>query len=203
MASEDVLIQAAQRAHEVLPPAVAKVIAYTLDRVRGFAHTDWPLAPELAEAVLSMSDSRIPTDTVTDGNAAPDRYALIEMLNEADLGGETSEKDMGAVFWRIEGNYNREGGGPGSRFEGKLLTEWQACWARMHLIPAIVDHLISAGVLRGQPTVTARQFDAAANLLAFSLYRLDEASDKDRELLRALLGVLGLSVMEGDDRAPH
>lgn len=71
-----------------------------------------------------------------------------------------------------------------------------------HEVEAIVDALISAGMVRGhEPTVTARQFDAAANFLAYSLHGLDMASCEDRERLRALLGVLGLTVVDGDVRA--
>jgi hypothetical protein len=65
MASSDdeVLTQAAGRAPEVLPPAIAKVVAYSLDRVRGFMHTDWPLAPEVVAEVLAMPN-RAPAPAV-------------------------------------------------------------------------------------------------------------------------------------------
>jgi hypothetical protein len=35
-------------------------------------------------------------------------------------------QDIADALWRIEGNYNREGSGPGSRFEGLTLERAQA-----------------------------------------------------------------------------
>jgi hypothetical protein len=80
---------------------------------------------------------------------AVDRAALIALLLDG-LNGELSEEGMGDVFWHIEGNYHREGSGPGSRFEDMMLTTVQARWARSHLVEAAVDCLIAAGVVCGR-----------------------------------------------------
>jgi len=38
------------------------------------------------------------------------------------------ERALADGLARIERNYEREGSGPGSRFEGKLLEDVQAAW---------------------------------------------------------------------------
>lgn len=49
---------------------------------------------------------------------------------------EDLKKSLAEALWRIEGNYNREGSGPGSRFEGKTLDTAQAEYA----IRAVREH---------------------------------------------------------------
>jgi hypothetical protein len=93
---------------------------------------------------------------------APDREALIALLN--GLNGELSEEGMGDAFWRIEGNYQREGSGPGSPFEGMMLTTVQARWARSHLIEAAVDRLIAAGMVAQPPSDLAAFHQRALGL---------------------------------------
>lgn len=49
---------------------------------------------------------------------------------------ESLIKDLAEALWRIEGNYNREGSGPGSRFEGKTLDRAMAEYA----VKAVREH---------------------------------------------------------------
>ena len=51
--------------------------------------------------------------------------------------------EISDMLWRIAGNYDREGSGPGSRFEGKLLEDVQAT--------AIVRMLRQGGFLGPDP----------------------------------------------------
>lgn len=44
-------------------------------------------------------------------------------------------RELDGLLWRIEGNYNREGSGPGSRFEGKTLEAVQARALIRHVWP--------------------------------------------------------------------
>jgi hypothetical protein len=113
------------------------------------------LTVRLAEA-LGVDDSILDFDDLVErvrALAVPppavDRAALIALLLNG-LNGELSEEGMGDAFWHIEGNYQREGSGPGSPFEGMMLTTVQAHWARSHLIEAAVDCLIAAGVVCGR-----------------------------------------------------
>lgn len=69
------------------------------------------------------------------------RDTLVNFLSTVDSKG-VSDNDLGESFWHIEGNYHREGSGPGSRFEGEMLTTVQARYARTHLIEAFADALL-------------------------------------------------------------
>jgi hypothetical protein len=57
-------------------------------------------------------------------------------------------EEIGNMLWHIEGNYNREGSGPGSRFEGQRLEIVQA----HAVIRRIREHLDAA-----EPVETAEQ----------------------------------------------
>jgi hypothetical protein len=55
----------------------------------------------------------------------------------ADRPADPLVRDVADILHRIEVNYEREGSGPGSRFEGKLLEDIQA--------ERVVRHLRGAG----------------------------------------------------------
>lgn len=52
-------------------------------------------------------------------------------------------REMGDAIWQIEGNYHREGSGPGSRFANQLLADIQAAYivgkTRWHDAQAIYE----------------------------------------------------------------